>query len=296
LTLQFSGDSIMTKTIGMYALMATLLTLGACGSPTPPPAPAATGLSPPAPTAEQQRAAENALAARESELAAHEAELAKREADLKAAAAPPASKSASKPVPAKIASKPAVQRPAGESKPAVHAPPRLATVPAGTQLSLALTSAISTKSAKVGDNLRARLTSDVMVEGRVVIPAGSTVTGQVASVVSGSSKVGGTPSLALRFERIELADGQRLGITGDVVEKGRSDNLRDTAKIVGGAAAGAIIGKQVGGNGDGGKVIGGLLGGAIGAVAAKKTGTEVELAEDTALNISLTAPIEVQVR
>jgi hypothetical protein len=291
----------MTKSIGRYALTAALLALGACGSPTPPAAPAATDLSAPAPTAAQTEVA-NALAARESELAAHEAELAKREADLKAAAmaaatpATPVSMAAPKPMPAKGVAKPLVQHPVAASKPAVAAPPRLATVPTGTQLNLALTTALSTKSAKVGDNLTARLTSDIMVEGRIVIPAGSAVTGQVTSVVSGSSKVGGTPSLALRFERIELADGQRLGITGDVVEKGRSDNLRDTAKIVGGAAAGAIIGKQVGGNGDGGKVIGGLLGGAIGAVAARKTGTEVELTEGTALNISLTAPIEVRVR
>jgi hypothetical protein len=285
----------MKKMIGLYALAATVLS--ACGSPTPPPAPAATELAAPAPTAEQMATA-NALAARESELAAHEAELAKREADLKAqtAAEAAAPKPASKPVPTKVAPRPTVKHQVVDSKPMAPTPPRVATIPSGTQLSLALKSALSSKSAKVGDNLTARLTSDVMVDGRIVIPAGSTVTGQVASVVSGSSKVGGTPSLAMRFERIELADGQRLGITGDVVEKGRSDNLRDTAKIVGGAAAGAIIGKQVGGKGDGGKVIGGLLGGAIGAVAAKKTGTEVEVTEDTPLYISLTAPIEVQVR
>ena len=63
-------------------------------------------------------------------------------------------------------------------------------------------------------------------------------------------------------------------------------------KIVGGAAAGAILGHQIKG-GDTGKVIGGLLGGAIGAVAAQKTGTEVKLDAGTELAISLAAPVEI---
>jgi outer membrane lipoprotein SlyB len=64
---------------------------------------------------------------------------------------------------------------------------------------------------------------------------------------------------------------------------------------VGGAAAGAILGNQVKG-GDKGKVLGGLLGGAIGAVAAQKTGTEVQLAEGTEFSIALAAPVEITKR
>jgi hypothetical protein len=63
-------------------------------------------------------------------------------------------------------------------------------------------------------------------------------------------------------------------------------------KIVGGAAAGALLGDQVSKK-DRGKVIGGLLGAAAGAVAAKETGTEVKLAEGTALTLALGAPVEI---
>ena len=83
-----------------------------------------------------------------------------------------------------------------------------------------------------------------------------------------------------------------LPISGEITEKGKSDNTRDTVKIVGGTAAGAIIGDQVI-KGDKGKVIGGLLGGAIGAVAAQKTGTDVQMAEGTALSLILNAPVEI---
>jgi Glycine zipper 2TM domain len=285
--------------LSSLTLAAGFLALSACGgSAPPPPAPAPAAIEAPAPAAE---AAASALAARESEVAARESEIAAREAQLAEAQ----TQAAAKPVPvpksamAKPVNKPARAKPViASSDSALPKPapaPRFATVPSGTTLNMALASDISTKTAKTGDNLTARLTSDVLVDGRVVVPAGTTVTGQVTGVVSGSSKVGGTPMLTMRFDRLELEDGQRLPIAGEVVQKGRSDNLRDTAKIVGGAAAGAVIGKQVGDDNKG-KVIGGLLGGAIGAVAAQKTGTEVQLAAGTALSINLSAPVEVQTR
>lgn len=157
---------------------------------------------------------------------------------------------------------------------------------------MALSGEITSKTAQVGDYVRAHLVQDVLVDGRVALPQGTVVSGQVASVVSGSNKIGGTPMLGLSFEQIELAGGRTLPIRGEITETGRSDTARDTAKIAGGAAAGAIIGNQIG-HGKGNKVIGGILGGAIGAVAAKKTGTEVELAAGTPLAISLGSALEV---
>ena len=65
-----------------------------------------------------------------------------------------------------------------------------------------------------------------------------------------------------------------------------------TERIVGGTAAGAIIGGQVK-SGDKGKVIGGLIGGAIGAVAAHETGTEAKLAAGSPLVISLASAIDI---
>ena len=102
----------------------------------------------------------------------------------------------------------------------------------------------------------------------------------------------GDDAIGLRFERLELPGGD-VPIDGVISQRGKSDTGRDTAKIVGGAAAGAILGHQVKG-GDKGKVIGGLLGGAIGAVAAQNTGTEVQLAEGAPLSIALAAPVDIR--
>jgi hypothetical protein len=162
-------------------------------------------------------------------------------------------------------------------------------------LNLSLSSDLSSKTAKVGDTFRASVSNDVLVDGRVAIPAGATVSGQVTDVISGSQKIGAVPTLGLRFEQLELADGQRLPISGEVVQKGKSEAGRDTAKIVGGAAAGAVLGHQVNDR-KSGTVIGGIVGGAIGAIAAQKTGTEVKLAAGTALGITLGAPVEVRTR
>ncbi len=116
-----------------------------------------------------------------------------------------------------------------------------------------------------------------MVDGKVAVPIGTRVTGTVTDVISGSRGIGKTPMIGVRFSQLELENGQTIMITGDLVEEGKSERGQDTAKILGGVAAGAVLGHQVKTN-NRGKVIGGLLGGAIGAVAAQKTGSEVTLA------------------
>jgi hypothetical protein len=272
----------------LLTAVSSIALLAACSKPATPPQTEAASTEVPAADAA-------ALAAKEAELAQREAELAQREAAVAdatpAAPAPkpvvaapkpskPASTAASKPMPASPASPPAT------------AAPKVITVPAGTQLSLSLSTPLTTKTAKVGDAVRAAVVSDIVVDGRTAIPAGTIVAGEVIQVISGSDKIGGVPTLGVRFARLELAGGKDIPIEGEIRQTGKSDTARDTAKIVGGAAAGAILGHQVKG-GDKGKVIGGLLGGAVGAVAAQKTGTEVKLDEGTALALQLAAPVDI---
>ena len=235
------------------------------------------------------------VAAKRAELERLEAELAQQQpAPSPAAPATPASRPATantapKPAPASTASRPA-------SKPASPAPQPAAaqsiTVPAGTEVPVALVTALSSKSAKVGQTVHARVTSNVMVDGRTAIPQGLNVAGSVVKVVSGSDRIGGTPALVLAFDRIELPNGDDVPISGEFEEKGKSDNTRDAVKIVGGAAAGTLLADQVSKK-DRNRVIGGIIGAAAGAVAAKETGTEVKLDEGTTLTLILSAPVEM---
>lgn len=169
-------------------------------------------------------------------------------------------------------------------------------VPAGTRLAVALKQTLSSKTAQVGERFEAVLTSDVVgADGRVAVPAGATVAGTITDVVSGSRSIGAVPVIGLRFEHLVTAGGQRIPISGELDERGASERGRDTAKILGGVAAGAVLGNQAKNN-DRGKLIGGLLGGAVGAIAAKNTGTEVSLADGAPLTIALGAPFTVTPR
>ena len=283
------------------ALATTLaLAMAGCGAPSAPEpqaaAPAAaeapadaTTASPETAPAEDEAAA--AADAREQEIAAKQVELELREREIAAreAAAAAAPKTAAPPKTA------ATPRPAATTTPAASAPvaappPPPVTVPEGTQLSVRLNQAYSTKTATVGEPVQASLASDLVVDGRLVANAGATLNGSVTEVVSGSQKIGAVPALKIGFTQLVLADGTTATINARVAQKGQSEKGRDTAKIVGGAAAGAIIGHQI--NDDKGSLIGGVVGATGGAVAAKKTGTELEIAAGAVVPATLRQSFE----
>lgn len=208
------------------------------------------------------------LTRREAELAARQKAVQRPAAAPKVAAAPPAAK---EPAPLPVV--------------------KTFVVPAGTQLSVQLAAPVSTKTAQVGDRIEGRLTADIIVDGKAVATAGSAVGGSVTDVISGSRKIGGIPTLGVTFDTLTLADGGTVGISGRLVEQGKSDTARDTAKIAGGALVGAVIGNKI--DKGTGKIVGGIVGGATGAAVAQRTGTEVELPAGTVVGFLLDDSFEV---
>jgi hypothetical protein len=282
------------------------LTLAACGG-SPKPATEDTAATEAAAIAAERaeldkRAAE--LAEREAALANEQADAAaaaQTEADAAAAAAAAAKEAADKQAAAKAeaarvaAAKREAEFKSNQARPATPAPrpaPTPLVVASGTALPIAFTSAISTKTAKVGDPVSARLTSALVVDGRQVAPAGAAVTGVVTDVFSGSREIGGTPRLGIRFEKLSLGEGRSVAIAGDIAQQGKRESGRDAAKIAGGAVLGAVLGKQV--DDDKGAVLGGLLGGAAGAAIAKNTGSDLEIADGTAASLVLSRSFEVK--
>jgi hypothetical protein len=283
--------SILPAAIAIFAL-------AGCGGPSvPTPAPEVTPVEPIAETtpAETDPAAE--LAAREAELANREADLAlkEREQALTRREAEWAAKQSAAKSPPKAATtppRPAVVAATPPPPKAAPAPVLPIVVPAGTQMSIGISSAVSTKTASIGDAIDARLASDLVIDGRRAVLAGAPVRGRVTEVISGSRKIGGTPTLAMNFNGLELEDGTTVPISGTLVQQAKSDTAKDTAKIVGGTAAGAIIGHQI--DDDKGKVIGGILGGAAGAIAARNTGGEIDVPAGTVLGFVLDTPFQVR--
>lgn len=288
MTKNHSGLPVLIAAAGAATLM-----LAGCGpssqpaSDTAPAAAAAQQAAADAAAADEARAAE--LAAKEQEIAEREAALQQQQKDLEAelarrdaenAAAAAAAAKAATPA-KKPATKPASTAAAA---PKAATPPTPITVPAGTTLAIQLSSSVGTKQAVVGDPVKARLASDLVVDGRKAASAGATVTGSVTKVVSGTAKVGGTPELGLAFNSLVASNGTTVPISAHYTQKGVSETGKDTAKIVGGAAAGAIIGNQV--NSGKGAVVGGILGGAAGTGAAHKTGGDVKVEAGTVINVA----------
>lgn len=278
--------------IALAAILAAATT--ACGGPAAPPAEtaktapdaaatdAAAAEAAAAEAAAAEEAAAAAAAAREQELQAKEVELQLRERELaaKEAAAKAPVKSSSPP---KTAAAPAA---APAPAPAAAAPPPPpVTVPAGTQVAVKLNSGYSTKTTALGTVVNAQLASDLVVNGRVVARGGAPISGQVTEVTSGSNKIGAVPALKIDFTQLVVADGSTMPVAIRIMQKGQSEKGRDTAKIVGGTAAGAIIGHQI--DGSKGKVIGGVIGGTAGAIGAQKTGTEVDVAAGSVLSANV---------
>jgi len=293
-------------------LAAIALTVTGCGqskSPAPeapapvvqttPPVDAAAQAAATAQAAEEAKAAE--LAAKEQELAEREtalkqkeleAELAKRDAETAAAAAAAAKKdAAAKQAAAKKAdaAKTASATAAAAPKAAPPATPIL--VPAGTQLAIEVITPLSTKTNKVGDSVDARLASDLMIGDRRAAKAGASVHGTVTQVISGSNKIGGVPTLGVTFDSL-VANGTSVSINAPYTKTSKSDTGKDTAKIIGGAAAGAIIGHQ--GSSKNGAIVGGVLGGGAGTAVAHETGGEAKLAAGKVITVATQSSFEAR--
>jgi hypothetical protein len=205
------------------------------------------------------------------------------------AAPPPTPATASRPLPvepepaapAPVAAAPEPPAPTPEPTPT----PRPRVVAAGTALPIVLKAGLTTKTAKPEDRVVAELTEDVVVDGDVLLPAGSEVSGHVVSAVR-SGRVQGKARLVVSFDKIR-ADGKtfRIDATGFDVTAGSSAGK--DAKIAGGAAAGGVVIGAIA-DGGGGAVKGGLIGGALGGAAVLATrGKEVEFPAGSRYRIEL---------
>ena len=156
-----------------------------------------------------------------------------------------------------------------ERAPVVQDPPRRMydelTIPADSVIGLQVENAVSSDSAKVEQQVRARVTRDVRVQERVAIPAGARAEGSITLVERGG-RLKDQARLGIRFHTIVLADGTRLPISTETIyREGDSPARESAAKIGGGAVGGAVLGAILGGKK--GAIIGSTVGAAGGGVA-----------------------------
>ena len=156
------------------------------------------------------------------------------------------------------------------------------TIPAGTPVTVRLTSGISSKTAQAGQTFEGTVARDVIVQGRTVAKSGAPVRGRV-TYAKPSGRLHHPGQLTLRLTSVE---GQAVQSSA-VRRQGKSHKKSNVTKIGGGAAAGALIGALAGGGK--GAAIGMLAGGAAGTGLAAATGKqEAVFPDESALTFTIT--------
>jgi len=170
--------------------------------------------------------------------------------------------------------------------------PRQFTLAAGTPISVRTVSAISTKTAVSGDRFEGTMAQDLVVDGYVVAPKGSTVVGQVSESDPGG-RVKGVASLAVTLSRITDQSGAPINVNTPAVSRvAQSSKKKDALKVGIGAGIGAAIGAIAGGGK--GAAIGAGAGGAAGTGMVLAThGDAAVIPSETVLTFRLSSPVNV---
>jgi hypothetical protein len=204
----------------------------------------------------------------------------------------------------------------GQSKPSnqanspAPAPGDEFVVPATTQIPLALTSAVSTRTAYLGQPVYCQTLYPVDINNRIVIPVGTYIKGTVTEVER-AGHVHRRSTMGLRFDSLILPSGftkvfagTLAGFAGNGKEgfnrtesriEGAGDKGKDAERVVissaEGAGLGAIVGISGGHSGAGAAAgaTGGAIVGTIFVLASR--GKDILLPAGTDLELELTRPL-----
>ena len=181
------------------------------------------------------------------------------------------------------------------------------TIPAGAEILVALKSAISTKSAKIGDPVYASTSFPYVQNEKVLIPAGTYVQGRITRITR-PGRVKGRAELLIHFTTLIYPSGYTLLLPGGIENipgaehstvKGDEGTIQqngekghDVATVAGTAATGTVIGAAAGGLKGAG--LGAATGGALGlAIALLSRGNDVRLDAGTTLQMVIQRAVAV---
>ena len=148
-------------------------------------------------------------------------------------------------------------------------------LPAGTALKVKLENTLATFSNKPGDPFSGRVMEAVVIDGKTVIPVGTTVQGRVTKV-NEPRRIAGKPTIGIFPETIVMPNGEQYMLNASLVDtsvrkgtdvndegqfKGNGHDGKDLTEVGMGTGGGMLIGGLAGG----GKGL--LIGGVIGATA-----------------------------
>ncbi|MGH9339236.1 MAG: hypothetical protein ACRD1R_06560 [Acidobacteriota bacterium] len=169
----------------------------------------------------------------------------------------------------------------------------------GQEIWVELLDSLSTERNSKGDKFRSKTVQDVKLNGRVVIPKGTRVLGEV-SFIKRAGRIAGRAEMNLRFDELHLENGARVPIRARLVSLGETADEqeeegtissegtkgKDAKKIGAATAIGALLGVLTGGKK--GAATGSAIGAVVGLAGVLATrGGEIELVPETQLRIRL---------
>jgi hypothetical protein len=197
------------------------------------------------------------------------------------------------------------QTPAADPDPAAPAKSAKLEVPVGTRLPLVLHNAISTRSARPGDPVYLETLFPIVLEGKILIPAGSFVGGEIVEAKR-AGRVKGRAELLIKLNTLILPNGYLASFNavpsnagtggGESTDdegkiKGDSDKASDIGTIAktttAGAGIGAIAGRSAQGAGIGAGI--GAAAGLLGVLLSR--GPDAEMPRGTTLDVTLNRPL-----
>jgi hypothetical protein len=178
-------------------------------------------------------------------------------------------------------------------------------LPTGTAIRIRLERALSTSRNHIGDKFYGQIADPVRINDRILVPAGSTVTG-VIERLSQPHRFAGHPSLRLRPDKMMLPSGESYAIDAAVVDSGnpRRNKVDEEGRISGSAVAtnqkietaaltgtGAVAGAVVAG--PPGLLMGAAAGATVSAGYYLVKRHSMELPAGTVLILELNAPLRL---
>lgn len=184
----------------------------------------------------------------------------------------------------------------------VDVPEREGELREGTLLRTRIQDTLSTSTTLRGTRFTAEVTEPVVRNGRVIIPVGSILNGQVTEV-RGGRRISGAALLHLETRDVTLPDGTHYIVHAQLIDTGRSDfnvtsegtlkrkdHAKETLAVVGGVTgASAVTGAMIGGGV--GAAVGAGIGAGVSTVLWLKQDRQATLPKDVALVFSLTTPM-----
>jgi hypothetical protein len=199
--------------------------------------------------------------------------------------------------PAQVAQAPRQPAPqAQEPAPAPAPAPAAGLIGAGTSMGMTTNNRVCAATVLAGDKFTATVTSATLGSNGAIIPAGSTVVLEVASVERADPIE--ASQIHFRVRSIDV-NGNPHPADGDVASLGSMEKVQasggnDRTKVIGGAVAGAVLG-QIFGRSTKATVIGAAAGAAAGTAAAHATrSSDACLPQGSPLRLTLSRDLVVR--